>query len=513
MFDGSRVGDAAAVAVAAITAAARAEAVACARRLAAIAELTALRCAAADAEVRDWWACDTWDAAAAEVSAALGATHGVSSGQMRIGLALRERLPRVGALFAVGDISYWLVRTIVARTTNITDPEALALVDRALAADITSWGPLSLRKTEEAIDFWIDRHDPAAIRRTRAAARGRDVVIGSADDASGTTSIWGALTTPDAAALDRRLITLARTVCAGDPRTIAQRRADALGALAAGADTLACRCDDPGCPVADAAPRPSNIVVHVVAEAAALATPPDPATNGDFASRPITSTTAVAEALAPDPTLDAPRPAPAGAALVVGGGVIPTALLADLIAAGASVTPVHHPGPDSPGEPRYRPSTALDEYVRLRDVTCRFPHCDQPATACDVDHTLAYDDGGPTHPSNLKCLCRKHHLLKTMWGGPGGWRDIQHPDGRVVWTAPTGQTYTTHPGSRILFPALCLPTGQAPPPVVRPKAGPGDSKRDFTRRRTRADQRASRINAERALNDAHVTVVEEPPPF
>ena len=50
--------------------------------------------------------------------------------------------------------------------------------------------------------------------------------------------------------------------------------------------------------------------------------------------------------------------------------------------------------------------------------------------------------------SNLKCLCRKHHLLKTFWG----WLDRQLPDGTVIWTAPSGQTYTTHPGSRLLFP-------------------------------------------------------------
>jgi Domain of unknown function (DUF222) len=492
MFEKVQVVDAAALA-AEITAAARDEAVTCARRLAAIADLTTLRCTSVDAEACDYWACDTWDAAAAEVSAALGATHGVSSGQMQIALALRDRVPAVGALLAAGAISYWLVRTVVARTKNIKDPHALALVDHALAADITTWGPLSLHKTEDAIDFWVDRHDPAAIRRTRAAARGRDLMIGAPDDTAGTTSIWGTLSTTDAEALDRRLIALVHTVCPDDPRTIAQRRADAVGAMAAG--------------------RPSNAVVHVLADPAAVQAPADPAMSGESASRPVTPETRVDDALAPEPDLDAPRTAPAGAALVVGRGVIPTALLAELLAGGATIKPLHHPGPDSPAQPQYRPSTALDEYVRFRDLTCRFPHCDHPATSCDVDHTVAYDDGGATHPSNLKCLCRKHHLLKTFWGGPGGWRDVQRPDGSVVWTAPSGQTYTTHPGSRILFPALCLPTGDAPPPVARPKTPRADANRDFTRRRTRAQQRAARIDAERALNDAHITEVEEPPPF
>ena len=55
--------------------------------------------------------------------------------------------------------------------------------------------------------------------------------------------------------------------------------------------------------------------------------------------------------------------------------------------------------------------------------------------------------------SNLKALCRKHHLLKTFWTGIGGWADKQLPDGTVVWTAPTGRTYKTLPGSRVFFPA------------------------------------------------------------
>jgi hypothetical protein len=108
---------------------------------------------------------------------------------------------------------------------------------------------------------------------------------------------------------------------------------------------------------------------------------------------------------------------------------------------------------------------------------------------------------------------RQHHLLKTFWSGPHGWRDQQHPDGTITWTAPSGQTYTTRPGSRLLFPTLCLPTGQLPaapttelPPGQRGIMMP-------TRRRTRQQDRAYRISAERALNAAHVAERSQPPPF
>src|SRR5256884_7049579 len=56
-------------------------------------------------------------------------------------------------------------------------------------------------------------------------------------------------------------------------------------------------------------------------------------------------------------------------------------------------------------EPGYRPSAALAEFVRLRDMTCRFPGCDEKAEVCDIDHSVPWPLG-PTHPSNCKLLCR-----------------------------------------------------------------------------------------------------------
>jgi hypothetical protein len=73
-------------------------------------------------------------------------------------------------------------------------------------------------------------------------------------------------------------------------------------------------------------------------------------------------------------------------------------------------------------------------------------------------------------------------------------------DGTVIWTSPSGQTYLTRPGSRLLFPALCLPTGELPttPTAYQPSSGRGIMMP--TRRRTREQDRAYRIDAERALN-------------
>src|ERR1700736_5115891 len=90
--------------------------------------------------------------------------------------------------------------------------------------------------------------------------------------------------------------------------------------------------------------------------------------------------------------------------------------------------------------------------------------CPPPAADCDVDHTIPYAEGGPTHASNLKCYCRTHHLVKTFWG----WHDQQLPDGTIILTSPSGHTYITTPGSALLFPSLCRPTGE----LASPETGP-----------------------------------------
>jgi hypothetical protein len=215
----------------------------------------------------------------------------------------------------------------------------------------------------------------------------------------------------------------------------------------------------------------------------------------------------ISEALAPPPPSG---PAHTNPAAVIGGAVIPAPLLAAKLASTATIRPLIHPG-DAPPEPRYTPSRTLAEFVRCRDMTCRFPGCDEPADRCDLDHTIAYPVG-PTCASNLKCLCRKHHLLKTFWGGPDGWRDRQLPDGTIIWSSPTGHTYTTLPGSRILFPTLCRPTA----PVIAsatPITEPGRDLAMPRRRRTRAENRHQSIEAERRLNDGYVAERNKSRPF
>ncbi|GAA1722756.1 hypothetical protein GCM10009809_18220 [Isoptericola hypogeus] len=84
----------------------------------------------------------------------------------------------------------------------------------------------------------------------------------------------------------------------------------------------------------------------------------------------------------------------------------------------------------------------LRAFLTQRDVTCRFPGCRIPARRCDVDHTIAWADGGTTDATNLAHLCRRHHTLKHE----SRWQVEQLADGVLAWTSPRGRTHLTTPG-------------------------------------------------------------------
>jgi Domain of unknown function (DUF222) len=346
----------------------RAENRAAAAQLSAIAELFGYRLSrCSDTEE---WAVDTEEAVAAEVAAALRIGQGLAASRLRYARAMRERLPTTAEVFAAGDIDFRLFATIVYRTDLITAPDVLAAVDAQLALAVPRWPSMTRGRLASQIDKIVGKADADALRRRSQHQRDREIWISDLQEA-GISHIHGSLVTVDAHALDKRLNALAATVCQHDGRTPQQRRADALGALAAGADRLACRCRRPDCA---AGKRPATpVVIHVIAEHATLE------------GRGCTPGSQVSA-----------------------DGLIAPELIAELAAA-ARLVPLTHPG-DAPPEPGYAPSTALADFVRCRDLTCRWPGCDRPASDCDLDHTIPHADGGPTHASNLKCYCRTQRM-------------------------------------------------------------------------------------------------------
>ncbi|OPX05163.1 HNH endonuclease signature motif containing protein, partial [Mycobacterium sp. AT1] len=348
-----------------------------------------------------------------EVAAALNISRDLAASHVRYAHALRFSLPRLGRAFIAGDIDETTFRACVFRTGLIVDDATLAMVDAELAITAPRWGACSRAQLAARIDRVVAKVDLDAVRRRRDRVAGRDVVVGDVDN--GLTEIHATVTAPDGHAFDDRLTALANTVCDADGRTLAQRRSDAVGVLAAGGDRLGCRCGLPDCPAAGAVA--SAVVIHVIAEQA---------------------------------TVDGTGVAPG--AMIGLEGLIPPEMITELAKA-ARLRPLVHPVDCRP-EGGYVPSRGLADYVRCRDLTCRFPGCSAPATRSDLDHTVPHGRGGPTQASNLKCLCRFHHLVKTFWG----WSDEQLVDGTIIWTSPAGDRYVTHPGSAIVSPWLCAPT-------------------------------------------------------
>lgn len=417
----------------------------------------------------DDWCVDDWDVIAAEVAAELGVSRGRASSWMDYGHTLIERLPMLAEVFTAGHIDFRIIRTVAFRTALLTDERAIAEIDEMLAYKTPGWNTLSDKRVAQLVDWMVLDLDPDALRVAKERDDDRHVEVTA--EHSGMAEIWGRVRATDGAAFNAKLDELAGTVCRDDLRTKRQRRADALMALVDGGAAMACRCENEQCPAAGNGSTSSAVVVHVIAEAATV------------------------------------EGCGTKAGFVPGYGPLPPAMVRE-VAKTARLQPVRIPN-DATTEPQYRPSAALAQFVRNRDLTCRWMGCDKPAWQADIDHTVHYPLG-PTHPSNNSCFCRFHHLLKTFHCGPGGWQVTQRADGTMIFTSPSGRLHTTKPLGAMLFPSLTAPTGNLvlsdePPP------GPDRGLAMPKRKHTRAQDRAHRIEYERRINRARYAA--NPPPF
>jgi Domain of unknown function (DUF222) len=113
------------------------------------------------------------------------------------------------------------------------------------------------------------------------------------------------------------------------------------------------------------------------------------------------------------------------------------------------------------GRTTYRPPTALADFVRARDKTCRFPGCRRAAEKCELDHRIEHPDG-PTSADNLDALCPHHHQLKHH----SDWSGHREPNGDYTWISPAGLRYTAR-AEPVGEPAA-KESPSPPPPVCDP---------------------------------------------
>lgn len=437
----------------------REESMLIARRMAAVAAMLRHYTAAAERaeDQRGYAEIDGFDQTRAAVAAAMNLSPLAASYLVSNAEALHARLPRLAALLAEGLVDWRTVQLIISRTA-LVDEALISKLDVSLAEQIGTWRGWSRQRIINAVDAAVKELDADAAREGQDAGES-DRHIGIRSLENGMAEVYGVVDATTAAAFDQRLSALAKQACADDPRTMDQRRADALDALTQNRG-MACRCGKPGCPVAsediEHGGGGARVVINVVAG--------EQTVHGD-SSRP---------------------------GYLAGFAVIGAEEVRRLVATAA----LHVINPyTTPAQAlNYQPPVALVRAVRSRDLTCRFPGCGRQAMHCDLDHTIPFNHrepavGGQTVFENLKCLCRLHHSMKTF----GGWRDRQLADGTVVWTSPAGHVYTTSPAGTDLFPELGKPACAPPIPD----------------RRSRSQQRASRIMRERKHNREQRPINEE----
>jgi hypothetical protein len=92
----------------------------------------------------------------------------------------------------------------------------------------------------------------------------------------------------------------------------------------------------------------------------------------------------------------------------------------------------------------YEASDRLREHTTHRDGTCVHPFCTRPATTCDGERRVPFDEDrpgtdnpGPTCSCNEAPLCRRHHRAKTT----GGWSYVTVEPGVYLWRSPLGYQY------------------------------------------------------------------------
>ncbi|HEX5495532.1 MAG TPA: DUF222 domain-containing protein [Mycobacteriales bacterium] len=329
-----------------------------------------------------------------EIALELSITRRAAENRVAQAVELTTRVPAVLTALRTGTLDLYRARIITEATYRLDDTTAGRVADHVVDR-VEGCNASQIRRIVRRA---VLRLDPDGSQHRHERARtDRSVVLTPVDD--GMAELVALLPAEQATAVYQRVNTLARASrIPGDERGVDARRADVFVGLLLGRR-------DPGVAGEPGGARP---LVHVTVAASTL-------TGAD--NKPG--------------ELDGYGPIPAAYARTIAAD--PTGVWKRLVTDPVDGSLIEHT------RTTYRPPAALDDFVRARDHTCRFPGCQHSAQHGDLDHTIPWPKG-PTTPGNLGALCRHHHRLKhhTPWR-------LTQTHGRFHWTSPTSRHYTTEP--------------------------------------------------------------------
>lgn len=306
---------------------------------------------------------------------------------------LVDELPSTLKALETGEITPRHARIIAEQTRDLDERERADLETKALGETHRSTGDFNRR-----VRRWRERRAPesASDRRRRAEADRSVVTMPGAD---GMAWLSAKLPAVEVTAIDDRLDEAARAVLhSGDPRTLAQLRADVLTDILLGRES-------------DAARRYERVKPTVVLTVPALTIAGGSCEPGE---------------------LEGYGPVDAETAREIAADCHEFRRILTDPFTGIRLTL---------GRERYRPTEDMRLWLRLRDRFCTFSGCTRKAVSCDLDHTIDWHRWGHTDHRNLAHLCRRHHMLKHHTGFTVRIRD----DGTIAWTTPTRRRYVVRP--------------------------------------------------------------------
>jgi hypothetical protein len=353
----------------------------------------------------------------AEVACALRIPERTAERLMGEARMLVEALPATLERLADGDFSYRHAQALVNELAGLEADDMAAVERIALGAAANQ---TASRFTRTVRTLREKRRPETMVERSATAFVERDVTLDPARD--GMAYLTAHLNAVDAAAILDRLTGAAyRHRAEGDPRTVAQLRADVLADALLDRETVL----DLGPDMREALGGTTEELLYTqqrdlgpfrgVVPTVIVTVPVQTLLGGD---EPATL-----EGIGPVDAATARR------------------LTAEAPALYRMLTHPHTGIAMSLDRTSYQVPDALRRWLRVRDGSCRFPSCNIRTRQCDLDHTHDWALGGATDHDNLAHLSRGHHTLKHH----GGWSVKQTRRGHLEWTSLLGRNYTTTP--------------------------------------------------------------------